>query len=262
MSPYSNISDYSRYFSLKQKVYLVKMSAERNSDIYESLSGVVTSTGISAIEVMITQSGKGAHDDEIGNATYKLTSEAMGSGIQVLADLTGISGGNIFSFRMHGTLEMFQRRTVSRAGLSARIFQQCGNFPLAFFKKEWKRVMDHLNKNGVLPGLVLQETVINLNTGGIGLAVDPDNRPTQLSMFFISLGEGLPVCALADTVWVHRVDEVLHYGFRFIHILKADQERINSFISNLVLKSGGTHLDYKRNWVLVDKMVSDINKPA
>lgn len=48
---------------------------------------------------------------------------------------------------------------------------------------------------------------------------------------------------------------------RFIHILKADQERINSCISGLIQKSGGIPVDFKRNWVLVDKMVADIRKP-
>ncbi len=262
MSNHSNISDYSRYFTLRQKVYLVNMSEERNSDIYESLSGIVTSSGLNTIELSVTHGGHGAHNAEVGKATYKLTSEALGSGIQVLADLTGIVSDNVFKFKMHGTMEMFQRRSVSRVDLSVPFFHLRGNFPLAFFKKEWKRVMEHLRNDGVLPGLVLQETEINLSAGGIGIMVDPNNRPTPLAMFFVTLEKGLPVCALAETVWEKRVDERLQCGFRFIHILKTDQERINSFISDKIRMSGGTHLDYKRNWVLLDKMVADVRKPG
>ena len=261
MTDNTKISDYSRYFNQRQKVYLVNMSAERNSDIYESLSGVVTSSGIDLLEIRITHSGHDTHIGEVGIATYKLTSEALGSGIQVLADLVGIVAGNIFQLRMHGTLEMFQRRSVSRVELSAHLFQLRGNFPLAFFRKEWKRVTDHLRNSGMLPGLVLQETTINLSAGGIGLTVDANNRPTPLSMFFVSLDGGLPVCALAETVWEQETDEGWRCGFRFIHILKADQERINSCVSDLIRKSGGVPLDYKRNWVLVDKMVADGRKP-
>jgi hypothetical protein len=249
MSHLSPFVDYSRYFSQKQKVYLVNMSEERNSEIYESLSGVVISSTMDSLELMITHGGHGTHDDEVGRVTYKLTSEALGSGIQVLADLTGIVADNIFQFRMHGTLEMFQRRVVPRVELSIRIFHLRRSFQLAFFKKEWKRVMDYLGIHGMLPGLVLRETEINLSAGGIGFTVDVSNRPTPLSMFFIALDEGLPVCALAETVWEQRENEVVRCGFRFIHILKSDQERINSFISAMTRKSGGTHLDYKRNWV-------------
>jgi len=262
MSPHSHISDYSRYFSLRQKVCLVNMSAERNGEIYESLSGVVTSSGMDSLELMITHGGSSAYEEEVGKATYKLTSEALGSGIQVLADLIGIVAGTIFRFRMHGTLEMFQRRIVPRIQITVPFFHLRGNFPLAFFKKEWKRVMDHLRNNGELPGLVLRETIINLSAGGVGLTVDANNRPTPLSMFFIALDKGLPVCALAETVWEKRVDGELQCGFRFIHILKADQERINGCISDSIRKDGGTHLDYTRNWVLVDKMVADARKPG
>jgi hypothetical protein len=95
MSPHSHISDYSRYFSLRQKVCLVNMSAERNDEVYESLSGVVTSSGMDSLELMITHGGNSAYEEEVGKATFKLTSEALGSGIQVLADLIGIVAGTI-----------------------------------------------------------------------------------------------------------------------------------------------------------------------
>ena len=261
MSNHSNMSDYSRYFSLRQKVYLITMSAERNSEIYESLSGVVTYSGVDSLELMIAHGGDITCDSDAGVVTYKLTSEALGGGIQVLADLVGIVTGNIFKFRMHGTLEMFQRRSVPRVDFSARMFQLRGNFSLAAFKKEWLRVMERLRGNAVLPGLVLQETEINLSAGGFGLTVDLKNRPTPLTMFFVALDEGLPVCTLAETIWEQASEETVRYGCRFIHILKADQERINSCVSDLTRKSGGTHLDYKRNWELVDKMVAEDRKP-
>lgn len=250
-------SDYSRYFALRQKVYLVNMSAERNSDVYESLSGVVTSSGMNKVELMVTH---GAHDAEAGCVTYKLTTEALGSGIQVLADLTDVVAGNIFKFRMHGTLEMFQRRIVPRIEFSAPAFFLHRKSTLAFYKKEWKRIMDNLRNNIVLPGLVLRDTAINLSAGGVGLTVASANRPTPISMFFVALDDGLPVCALTETVWEQRVDEEVRCGFRFIHILKSDQERINNCISDSLRKSGGTPLDYKRNWVLLDKMVADTRK--
>ena len=261
MSDILHNNDYSRYFSLKQKVCLVNMSAGRDSEIYESLSGIVTSSGMNTVELMVTLGGHGEYEDEVGKATYKLTSEALGSGIQVLADLTGIVSGNIFQFRMFGTLEMFQRRTVSRVEISVPSFHRCGNFSLSFFKKEWKRVMEHMRNKGGLSGLVLQESEINLSAGGIGLMVDEKNRPTPLSMLFFAVDEGLPVCALVETVWEKRAEAGLRCGLRFIQILKSDQERINRFISGLLKKSGNPHLDYKRNWVLVDKMVADLRPP-
>jgi hypothetical protein len=261
MSPHLDCSDYSRYFSPKQKVYLVNMSGHRNSGIYESLSGVVIKSGVDSLELLLTHGGHGPHDAEAGKVTYKLTCEALGSGIQVLADLVGVVGGNIFQFRMHGTLEMFQRRSVPRVELSVPLFQLRGTHSLEAFRKEWNRVMDRFRTNDDLRGLELKESTVNLSVGGIGLAVEASKRPTPLSMFFIALDEGVPVCALAETAWERREDDGFRCGFRFIHILKTDQERINRCVSDVIRKDGGTHLDYKRNWVLVDKMVAELRKP-
>jgi len=80
-------------------------------------------------------------------------------------------------------------------------------------------------------------------------------------MFFIALDESRPICALTETVWDQHEVEGLRCGFRFIHILKTDQERISSYLSQLIRDSGGTYQDYKRNWVLVDKMGTDVLKP-
>jgi hypothetical protein len=258
----SHISDYSRYFCPGQKVYLVNMSEERNNDLYESLSGVVTSSSKNLLELTIAHGETGAVAAETGVITYKLTSETLGSGIQVLADLTETGAGNLCQFRIHGTLELFQRRIVSRAEFSASIFHISKKMSLTAFKKEWQRVCSHLTDTGELPGLVLRDTRIDLSAGGIGLTVDSDKRPLPLSMFFIGMDEGLPVCALAETVWDQRVEGGLRCGFRFVHILKADQQRIDNKVVNEIRKNGGATLDYKRNWVLVDKMVADLRKPS
>jgi hypothetical protein len=163
---------------------------------------------------------------------------------------------------MHGALEMFQRRVIPRIEFTVPIFQLRGSFPLSYFKKEWKRVMDHMRTHTTLPGLALQEARINLSAGGIGITAAADDRPSPLSMFFIALYDGLPACALAEMIWEKRVGEGLQCGYRFIHILKTDQERINSCISEAMRKEGRAALDYKRNWVLVDKMVADLRTPG
>lgn len=250
----SQTANFTRYFSQKQKVYLINVSPERDSEVYDSLSGTVTGCSADTIEVMIPHYGPGQQHVEAGKTSFKLTSEALGSGIQVLADLTGIISGNVFQLRLHGLMEMFQRRVVSRIEFVACIYQVCGNYSLNHFKKEWKRAAAHLRTHGHLPGLALQKVTINLSAGGIGFVVDPGKRPTAISLFIFSLEEDPPVCALAETVWEKRLDEGLRCGFRFISILKSDQERINNFVADKIRKSGGIHLDYKRNKVLLDKM--------
>ncbi len=260
MSDFSKTSDYSRYFNLKQKVYLVNVSEDRNTDVYESLTGIVTSSAADSLDLMIANNGHGLQDGDVGKAVFKLTSEALGSGIQVLADLAGIAGGNVFRFRMHGALEMFQRRSVPRIEITVPFFHLCGNFRLESLKSEWKRIMEYQKKSGALPAVTLKETDIKLSAGGIGFMAELNKRPTPLSMIFFTLDEGLPVCAVAENVWGQNAGEGVRCGFRFIHILKSDQERIRNFIGDIIRKCGGTYLDFKRNWELVDKMAADVRK--
>ena len=190
MSEHPHISDYCRYFTLRQKVYLVNMSEERNRDVYESLSGVVTASGQDELELLMVHGGHGIKESHGGTATYKLTSEALGSGIQVLADLVGVVTDNTLRFRMHGTLELFQRRLDCRALLTVPLFHLYRNLSLDRFRAEWQRVIDYQKQSSVLPGLTLVKTEIDLSAGGVGLLCGAEKKPTPLSLFIIGLEDG------------------------------------------------------------------------
>ena len=261
----SHACDYSRYFIQNQKVYLVNVSDDRDKKVYESLEGIVSSSRIDEVELRIAYDGHPVHDKEVGKATYKLTSESMGSGIQVMADLVGVlAAGKCVKFRMHGELEMFKNRVASRVDCFTGINQLQGALPLDFFRHEWLRILEFMAGNGLPPGIVLSETEINLSVEGIGLTVYDSIRIPPLSIFFIVVDGGLPVCVLAETVWQMPVLEMfggVRCGFRFIDILKSDQERIADYVRIQIRKEGGAYVDYKRNWLLVDQMVSDIKRP-
>lgn len=262
MSNDSQHSNYSRYFGMKQKVFLVNMSSGRSRDIYESLSGVVVSSNLDSLALMIPFSGgMTSADNYSGTVTYKLTSEALGSGIQVLADLVGASAGNIYKFRMHGVLELFQRRVVPRVELSGRLYRLGENFTLNVLRREWGRLRDNLLSGIAIPELALQVSAFNLSAGGIGVLLAGANSPVQHSLFVIEFEGGLPICVLAEPIWDQPVDNGLYCGFRFIHIQKTDQERISNCVQSVIRKNGGKYIDYKRNWVLVDRMVMDVSAP-
>jgi hypothetical protein len=189
----------------------------------------------------------------------------MGSGIQVLANLTDVlPGGTVIRFRMHGALEMFKNRNASRVDCTTGIYQLQGSQTLNFFRHEWLRVLEIMAGKGAPPGIVLKKTDINLSVEGIGLTIHDSIRLAPLSIFFIEVDDGLLVCALTETVWqmpVLPVLEGVRCGFRFIDILKTDQERIANYVKSQILKDGGTYMDYKRSWLLVDQMESDIKRP-
>ena len=249
-------TDYSRYFALKQKAFLINMSEERNREHYESLSGFIVNRYRDIIELQVPYfTGQDSPETTSQKVAYKLTTEALGSGIQIMTELIKITSGNIFHLQLHGTMELYQRRKTARVDTTLKLFHARQNFPLSVYRKEFKRVMDYMKTQGIPTNLKLQEVAVNLSVGGIRLAIDTQQPPSPLSMFFLDVdGNVPPVCAIAESAWQHQEDAVTMCGHRFIHILKADQERINRHVQAVQKNLGITVEASKTNWELLDRM--------
>lgn len=253
---HSHQTDYSRYFALKQKVFLINMSEGRDKEHYESLSGYVVARHWDVVELhMFYPVDQESPDSAAQKTCYKLTSESLGSGIQVMADLVKVARGNILHLRLRGNLELFQRRKTPRVDTTVKLFYFRRDIALTLFRNEWKRVSGYMKTKGLPPGLVLRDTPVNLSIGGIRLSIGANTQPSALSMFVLDVDDGLPpVCALAETVWIgHENDEVI-CGHRFIQIRKADQERINLYVQAVQKRTGIAAPPSKNYWELLDRM--------
>lgn len=250
-------TDYSRYFSIKQKAYLINMSEERDREQYDSLSGFIVNRRGNVIELQIPyMTDQGAPDASSGTATYKLTTESLGVGLQMIADLVNITEGNIFHLQLRGNLEIYQRRQTPRIELSLKLYNLHQDYSLTAYRKEFKRATDYVKSQGGLPhNIILKEVPVNLSVGGIRLTYDADVLTYPLSLFFIDVDDNLaPVCAVAELVWNRLEDSKRSCGYRFIHILKNDQERINRFVMGAQKKMGIKVVTQKVNWELLDRM--------
>lgn len=248
--------NYSRYFIPNQKVSLINMTEGRNREHFESLSGhVVASQGDNfEIQLLYPIEPETSTSPE-KRMSFKLTSEAMGSGIQVMADLLKIGFGNVIHLRLRDNLEIFQRRKSPRIDTTINLLQLRKDLPIFSFRREWSRIMEHLQAKGLPPNFVLQEAPVNLSNAGIRHRIDLQMNPSGLSMFFIDVDDGLlPVCALAEMVWKRADKNELVCGHRFIHIQKADQERLNRHIQAFRKRMGLPQPAPKNNWELLDRM--------
>jgi hypothetical protein len=252
----SNQSDYSRYFALKQKVSLINTSEERNREHFESLSGFVIARNGDIVELHIPYPiEQEAPNNSAHKICFKLTSESLGNGIQVMTELVRVAAGNIFHLQLHGNLELFQRRKTSRVDTKIKLYYLRRDLSLTFFRKEWKRIVEHMKTRGMPSNLVLHEEAVNLSMGGIRLSTESKLQPSPLSMFFLDLDDGQPpVCALAENVWQRQENKELICGHRFIQILKSDQERISQYVQAAQKRLGLTVTAGKINWELVDQM--------
>jgi len=249
-------TDFGRYFSAKQRAYLINISEERDKEQYESLSGTVVSCLGTAIALQIPYAtGQECPQTSPRQTTYKITSESMGSGIQIMADLAESTAENVFHINLHGAMEMYQRRQMPRIDINLDVFQIRRDATLAIYRKEFKRIMDTMNTKKVRPNLKLQDTPVNLSTGGIRIAIDALEKPSRLSMFFLDLDAGQPlVCAVAELAWHRHEKDKLVCGYRFMQIQKTDQERISRYVQSIQKDRGVTDTASRTYWELLDRM--------
>lgn len=254
----SQQTDYSRYFAIRQKATLINMSEDREREHFESLSGYVVARHGDMIELHIPYP---VDHDPLGSAektSYKLTSESLGNGIQVIGDLIRVIAGNIFQLQLRGNLELFQRRRAPRIDTTVKLFNLRRDVSLTLLRKEWKRIVEYMKSKGLPPAVVLHDTPVNLSIGGIRLSTGATTLPLPLSLFFFDFDDGLPpICTLAETVWHKLENDELICGHRFIQIQKSDQERIGRYVQSIQKQLGiATTTAAKTNWELLDRMTS------
>jgi c-di-GMP-binding flagellar brake protein YcgR len=180
----------------------------------------------------------------------------MGSGIQIMADLVSFTASNVFLLKLHGSLEMYQRRRMPRIETTIQMFQIRRDTSLSVYRKEFRRIMDTMKTKGVRPNLKLQQTPINLGTGGICIAIETLEPISPLSMFFLDLDASQPlVCAIAEMVWNRLENDKLVCGYRFIQIHKTDQDRISCYVQSIQKDRGIAVSASRTNWELLDRMI-------
>jgi len=250
--------DFSRYFAKKQRVFLINISEGRYREQYESLSGTIVSCSGTSIAVQIPYAtGQECLETGTLQTTYKLTSEFMGGGIQIMADLVRVTADNVFHLKLHGRMEMYQRRQTPRVDTTIKAFQIRRDTSLAIYRKEFKRIMDGMQSKGIRPSLKLQEAPINLSAGGMRIAIEPLEPVSPLSMFFLDLDADQPlVCAVAELVWKRNEKDLLVCGYRFMQIHKADQERIIRYVQSIQKELGIAASASKTYWELLDRMTN------
>jgi hypothetical protein len=249
-------TDFTRYFVAKQKVFLINISVGRQKELFESLSGSIVSCKGASIAVQIPYAtGEEGQEAEPRKTTYKLASEYMGGGIQIMADLVRVSADNVFHLKLHGRMEMYQRRATPRVDATIKAYQIRRDTSLAIYRKEFRRIMDGMQSKGIRPNLTLQEATINLSAGGMRIAIETVEPVSPLSMFFLDLAADQPlICAVAELIWKRREEDNLVCGYRFMQINKADQERIIRYVQSAQKELGITASAARTYWELLDRM--------
>jgi len=243
---------YDKYFGRNQKVFLINISEERDEAVFTSFTGKIL---ICDEDKILLRTAYRLYSGDVLNLKpgmqFKLTTEALGMGVQIRAELAELISPEELRLRPLGELSVYQRRQSPRTDVMLPLVLVPQKSSLAAFQREWKRVVSDLHK-AAPPRLKLTSANLNLSAGGVRL--DLANEPTHLALLVIDLqDEKPPVCAVAELVWQQRDEEqnIIRCGHRFVEILKEDQERITAVVE----KVGGGRAGAIKYRELIDRMV-------
>jgi hypothetical protein len=240
-------------------VFLVNVSDGTGSERYESLSGTILSIHDDAVTMRMRYAiGLSSAAIRAGHITYKLMSEILGVGIQVLADPIAVEH-DILHLRLRGNIEVFQRRQAARVDTTIRLNQFLRDVSMKSYRIMCDRLTSYIDSSGVPTGIKLEEATVNLSASGLRrvLPGGADKALAPLSMFLLDLKEQRPlICTVAELVWTR--DDALDCmcGYRFIDIRKKDRDLITRYVRSIAPEQE-LQDDFKKNWELLDRMFSE-----
>lgn len=252
--------NYARYFKTDQKVFLINISPDRRSDVYESLTGIVAECGEKHFHLSFPYLST---SDEVfpfrEGMYFKVTSETFGVGVQLSARFEGTRADGCCCFTPTGNLELFQRRQIPRFDLSLPMLAVRKKGSPGDLKDEWERsISQAASSAGEAPPF--ERSFLNLSAGGVRFEVEGEVDVSDLYLIEIDLEDGgAPVSVVAETVWFRTEETRTVCGNRFILILKKDQERLIRLITDCLDRDGKGVSGFSSNEELLDKMIfSDI----
>jgi hypothetical protein len=252
-------NEYNRYFLVKMVVYLINVPEGENHENYVSLSGTIISSNNDDFFIRMPYPiGLNSMAASAGHITYKLTSEVMGVGVQVLADLVNVKI-NVVQLRLRGNVEIFQRRQCARVDTTVGIYQFLRDVSLESYRTMCRRLSINIENSGVPSKITLKETAINLSASGLRLSIPLAicKAPPRLSLFLLDLGEGTPpICTVAELIWTREQALEQFAGYRFIQINIKDRDLISRYVRSIAPLEE-VHDEHKKNWELLDRMFSE-----
>lgn len=243
--------NYDRYFIRGQNVFLINISEERDASVFDSFTARIV---LCSDDQILLRTAYRLYSGEMQGMKpgmqFKLTTETMGMGVQIRAELVELISPEELKLRPLGELSVYQRRQSPRVDLSLPLLLVPQKSSLTAFQREWKRVVQDLQKPAP-PRLKLTNTAMNLSAGGFGVTLATE--PTHLALVVIDLqDEKRPICAVAELIWrkLDTEQQLTACGHRFVDILKEDQERIAA----LVEKIAGGRVSGIKHRELIDRM--------
>lgn len=228
-----------KYFKTEQKLLLKPLPDGEGAPTIEYLTTYLVDARGNSCDLRLPY-GKTSNEQFpfTTQMPVELMGDAMGLGIRVSGEFNRYLDFNTIRIELNPDLEMFQRRLYSRHDRTVGIRYTRGRGTLRSYREQWQKNVELLENNVDLSKLGnFPRSQVNISPSGIRLHLKPPVAEADLCLMLIELEEKtLPVCALAEVVWLYQQEDTVHLiaGLQFTIIRKLDQKKIASLLKQKV----------------------------
>jgi c-di-GMP-binding flagellar brake protein YcgR len=225
---------YSRFYKNGQQIILRALGVPVEAGRMESLTTYLQDNSSDQFDLLLPYcSPQGESYPFTPQMPFELLSDSMGLGLRMTGAFKEQVGNDLIRLAVNGDYQVFQRRHYRRLDFIAGLRYTRGRGTLRSFREQWERNLQILSKG--TEGVRLDRfprAKVNLSAGGIRFSLKAPVEMADLCLLLLEVDNLPPICALAEVIWIQEriVEGRQVAGLRFIHILEADQKRIDDYI--------------------------------
>jgi len=235
---------YGKYFNKGQKVFIKRIFSGEEQMALDTITGYAMRSQPMHLDLALPY-GSDAADSypfEPG-MEFEVLTDHQGMGLRLVASFVERISGKDVRLQFAGNLEFISRRIYRRVDVNAWVGIERAKGNLADMRALWNENLNKI-KSGISAADLTEfkKHLVNLAGGGLRLPLQAPVEMADLVIIYLSIGDkkGI-ICALAEAVWIGpEQDDMQQIGLRYLNILEADQDRIDTVVKTLLERIGET----------------------
>ncbi len=226
---------FEKYFKQGQKLRIKPLHVEQKQGRLEFLTGHIMTCGEGRIELRLPYGTTAGEEYPFEpQMPLEVVSDALGMGLRVIGRFAGFLRPDVIQVEFSTELKLFKPRFDPRIDIPVGLRFSRGRGNLRSLREKWQKNVGLLStRNDITDKLSFPHCAVNISAGGIRFTFGEQAQVGDLCLLLVALRAGEPpICAVAEVVWLQRAGQESRTtaGMQFIHILKEDQRRIETFV--------------------------------
>jgi len=235
---------YGKYFNKGQKVFIKRIFSGEEQTALDTITGYAMRSQPMHLDLALPYGSDAADSYPFESGMeFEVLTDHQGMGLRLVASFVERISGKDVRLQFTGNLEFISRRIYRRVDVNAWVGIERAKGNLADMRALWNENLNKI-KSGISAADLTEfkKNLVNLAGGGLRLPLQSPVEMADLVIVYLSIGDkkGI-ICALAEAVWIGpEQDDMQQIGLRFLNIMEADQERIDTVVKILLERIGET----------------------